>query len=101
MTASGRWREGRWRVLMTRSRMPASDGDIRFDDGQFIPVSFANWDGSNGEAGSKHTLTTWYWLLLPPEDDPGRTYGLPAGSGVLTFLLGLWLVRRQRRLGAS
>jgi len=97
LTASGRWREGRWRVLMTRSRQPGGNGDIRFDDGRFIPISFANWDGSNGEVASRHTLTTWYWLLLQPEDNPARTYGLPAGSGLLTFLLGFWLVRRQRR----
>ncbi|RLA34987.1 MAG: hypothetical protein DRR03_06155 [Gammaproteobacteria bacterium] len=82
---------------MTRSRITDGDDDIRFEDGQFIPVSFANWDGSNGEAGSKHTLTSWNWLLPPPEADPARTYGLPAGSGVLTLLLGFWLVRRQRR----
>ncbi|MBT7941966.1 MAG: hypothetical protein HN719_01280, partial [Alphaproteobacteria bacterium] len=24
-------------------------------------------DGSNSEQGTKHTLTTWYWLLLQPE----------------------------------
>jgi len=94
---SGRWHQGRWRILMTRSRITDGDDDIRFEDGQFIPVSFANWDGSNGEAGSKHTLTSWNWLLLPPEADPARTYGLPAGSGVLAFVLGFWLVRRQRR----
>ena len=38
---------------------------------RFIPVSFANWDGSNGEVGSKHTLTAWYWLYLTPTPDPG------------------------------
>lgn len=97
VVACGTWHEGRWRVLMSRPRTPLADGDIRFDDGRFIPVSFANWDGSNGEAGSRHTLTTWAWLLLPPQADPLRTYGLPAGSGLLTLLLGLWLVRRQRR----
>jgi hypothetical protein len=40
--------------------------DIQFTDGQFIPIAFAAWDGSNSEKGSKHTMTTWYWLLLKP-----------------------------------
>ena len=37
-----------------------------FARGAFIPVAFAAWDGSNGETGSRHTITTWYWLLLEP-----------------------------------
>ena len=43
-----------------------SDKDIQFVEGAFIPIAFAAWDGSNGEKGSKHTMTTWYWLLLKP-----------------------------------
>ena len=66
-TANGRWDHGRWRVIMKRPRAGIDQGDIIFNEGRFIPVSFANWDGSNGEKGSRHTLTTWYWLLLPPE----------------------------------
>jgi DMSO reductase family type II enzyme heme b subunit len=95
-SASGEWKEGRWQVIMKRPRYTA-DGDVLFKEGQFIPVSFANWDGSNGEVGSKHTLTTWYWLILPPEMNPGRVYGLPAGIALLVFLAGLLLVRSQRK----
>ena len=58
--------------------MIKGDGDLRFTEGQFIPVSFANWDGNNAEVGSRHTLTTWYWLLLPPEIRQARWfYGAP------------------------
>jgi hypothetical protein len=42
------------------------ENDLQFVEGQFIPVAFAAWDGSNSEQGSKHTMTTWYWLLLKP-----------------------------------
>ncbi|MBA1332882.1 hypothetical protein QQ73_18050, partial [Candidatus Endoriftia persephone str. Guaymas] len=61
------------------------------------PISFANWDGSNGEVGSKHTLSTWYWLLLPPEIDYVYIYGMPLGVALLVFLAGILLVRSQRR----
>ena len=96
LAANGSWQHGRWRVLMKRPRSGGDSGDINFDKGRFIPVSFANWDGSNGEVGSKHTLTTWYWLLLPPETDLMKVYGLPLGIGFLVFVAGLLLVRSQR-----
>ncbi|MDM8561789.1 c-type cytochrome [Candidatus Marithioploca araucensis] len=97
LVATGKWEQGHWRVLMKRPRDGSNSGDVSFTEGQFIPISFANWDGSNGEVGSKHTLTSWYWLLLPPKTDYNRLYGMPLGVGFLTFLLGIVLVRNQRR----
>jgi len=97
LAASGLWKDGKWRVLMKRPRDGSTSGDVSFDEGQFIPISFANWDGSNGEMGSKHTLSTWYWLMLPPEEDLTKIYGIPAGVGFLVFLAGLGIVAIQRR----
>lgn len=96
LKAEASWKDGRWRVLMRRPRLN-DNGDVNFTEGSFIPVSFANWDGSNGEVGSKHTLTTWYWLVLPPREDLVKLYGLPAGLALLVFLSGLLLVRSQRK----
>lgn len=97
LTANGKWEHGRWQVIMKRSRYDKTHGDILFDEGQYLPVSFASWDGSNGERGSRHTLTTWYWLLLPLEVNKVKVYGLPLGSGLLTLCAGLVIVRNQRR----
>jgi hypothetical protein len=83
---------------MKRPRKSNDQGDISFDEGRFIPVSFANWDGSNGERRSRHTLTTWYWLLLPHEENKIKVYGLPLGSGLLVFIAGLLLIRSQRSI---
>jgi DMSO reductase family type II enzyme heme b subunit len=94
LSANGIWQHGRWQILMKRPRI--SGDDVSIEEGRFIPISFANWDGSNGETGSKHTLTTWYWLLLPPQTDLVKVYGLPLGSGLLVFIAGLLLVRSQR-----
>ncbi len=47
--------------------------------------------------GLKHTLTSWHWLLLPPKLDPLRVYGIPVGIGLFVFILGLVLVRSQRK----
>ncbi|MCF6258114.1 MAG: c-type cytochrome [Gammaproteobacteria bacterium] len=98
-SANGKWEHGRWRILMKRPRQGGDSGDVSFNEGSFIPVSFANWDGNNGEAGSKHTLTTWYWLILPPHPDPVRVYGLPFGVAGGVFLLGIILVRSHRKAG--
>ncbi len=67
LRASGTYDKGAWRVLMRRALTTADpDNDLQFVEGKFIPIAFAAWDGSNGEKGTKHTLTTWYWLLLAP-----------------------------------
>jgi DMSO reductase family type II enzyme heme b subunit len=97
LIATGSWEDGRWRILMKRPREAGNSGDVSFTESQFIPISFANWDGSNGETGSKHTLTGWYWLLLSPQINYNRLYGIPLGIGFLTFLLGIFFVRSQRR----
>ncbi|VAX11301.1 hypothetical protein MNBD_GAMMA26-881 [hydrothermal vent metagenome] len=56
---------GTWKVVMKRSRTTDdAENDLQFEEGKFIPVAFATWDGSNNETGSKHTMTTWYWLIL-------------------------------------
>ncbi|MEE9195497.1 MAG: ethylbenzene dehydrogenase-related protein [Alphaproteobacteria bacterium] len=69
--ASGIYGKGTWRVVMTRPlAAPERDKDIQLAEGTFIPIAFAAWDGSNGEKGTRHTLTTWYWLLLKPPVGP-------------------------------
>jgi len=97
LMASGAWKDGKWKVMMTRPLKGGASGDLSFEEGQFIPISFANWDGSNGESGSRHTLSTWYWLVLPQELDVTRVYGMPVGSALLVFLAGLVLVSGQRK----
>ena len=98
LTAQGSWQHGLWRVMFTRPRFSAEGNDVIFNEGQFIPISFANWDGSNGEVGPKHTLTTWYWLVLPPETDMTKVIGIPLGIALMIFLAGLMLVKSQRKL---
>ncbi|MCP3686805.1 MAG: c-type cytochrome [Gammaproteobacteria bacterium] len=97
LIAQGSWQQGRWRVMFTRPRFNDDTVDINFEEGQFMPISFANWDGSNGESGSKHTLTTWYWLVLPPQANLLKLIGMPLIAGLLCFIGGLLLVRSQMR----
>lgn len=68
LQAKGSYDDGTWRVLMVRPLTTSDpENDLQFVEGSFIPVAFAAWDGSNNsEKGSRHTMTTWYWLLLKP-----------------------------------
>ena len=109
LITQGEWQDGRWRVLFKRPRgivestgvsqqdVDADSGDLVFRKGQFIPVSFANWDGNNGEAGSKHTLTPWFWLLLPHETNYSMVYGVSLGTSLAFLLAGMTLVWGMRR----
>ena len=93
MTAKGAYDQGTWRVVIKRSLTTKEmDKDLQFETGRFIPIAFAAWDGSNSEKETKHTLTTWYWLLLiPPANN------MPLLSALCVFLLflagGIWWVR--------
>lgn len=67
LRAGGLYQDGTWRVVMQRPLATADPAaDIQFREGLFTPIAFAAWDGSNSETGSRHTMTTWYWLLLKP-----------------------------------
>jgi len=96
LSAHGQWRDGQWKVMFTRPRQNSDQPDVDFDEGRFIPISFANWDGSNGEVGSRHTLTTWYWLVLPPQANLVKVIGIPLAVAIFFLLAGLLLIRSQR-----
>lgn len=94
-SARGEYKDGTWRVVFHRARHGGS-GDVPFDSGQLIPVAFANWDGSNGEEASKHTLTRWVWLRLDPPPSLNVVY-VPAAVVVLLAGGLLGVSARMRR----
>ncbi|NIP72465.1 MAG: c-type cytochrome [Gammaproteobacteria bacterium] len=99
--AKGLYRDGTWRVVMVRPLQTEDpEADIQFVEGRFTPIAFAAWDGSNSEAGSRHTMTTWYWLLLEPAEG-ARPY--LAGLIAFVMLLGgeLWWLRGATRKRAG
>ena len=86
LVAKAVYSDGTWKALIYRPLTTTSpEKDVQFTEGKFIPVAFAAWDGSNnGEKASKHTMTTWYWLLLKPD-----TGSKPLIFGLIAF--GLFL----------
>lgn len=102
LQAKGNYSDGTWRVLITRPLTTSSpENDIQFTGGKFIPVAFAAWDGSNNsEGGSRHTMTTWYWLLLKPATGYRP---LIAALAVMALFAGalLWWARSAARKPAA
>ncbi len=101
ISAAGQYNKGSWRVVMKRP-LTTSDPtkDLQFEEGRFIPIAFAAWDGSNSEKGSKHTMTTWYWLLLKP---PTGFKPLVLALLVMGLITGgqFWWVRSAARKESS
>ncbi|MFQ6017424.1 MAG: c-type cytochrome [Kiloniellaceae bacterium] len=97
LTGTGIWRDGQWRVVLSRSLATDDLRDLRFEVGRYVPIAFANWDGWAGQAGGRHTLTSWYWVLLEPEERPLIVYGATGFSGFAAGLLFLAAARRQAR----
>jgi DMSO reductase family type II enzyme heme b subunit len=97
LSANGTWENGRWQVVFSRPRQTGSPADISFDEGSYIPIAFANWDGLAGDKGGRHSFTPWYWIQLEPGADPARLYGFPIFFGLLAGVAFLVAARSQRR----
>ncbi len=97
VTGRGRWEHGRWRVVMTRARVPRDrTADVSFEVGRLIPFAIQAWDGSNGEQGLLMSLSTWNVLVLEAPAS-ARVYVFPGVVAALAALGEWWLVRRVRR----
>lgn len=98
LAAKGAWKDGRWQVVFKRAIRTEDDAvDLQFEEGRYIPISFANWDGLAGQKGGRHSFTSWYWLLLEPHENVGLVWSVTGGSGVLSGVIFLLAVDRQRR----
>ncbi|MFQ5680184.1 MAG: c-type cytochrome [Gemmatimonadota bacterium] len=100
-TASGAWREGRWRVVVRRPfEAPEPEQGTNLRPGSLVPIAFHIRDGSNGETGLRMAISSWYFLHLE-KPAPAKSYlaVLLVAVGVLGLELGLgrWLDGRARR----
>ncbi len=86
LSVQSHYHKGTWKVVMKRAMTTEeTEQDLQFQEGSFIPIAFSAWDGSNSETGSKHTMTTWYWILLKP---PASAKPMMTGAAVGLLLFG-------------
>jgi len=92
----GTWKDGQWRVVLTRSlKNEDSRNDVQFEPGRLIPIAFNVWDGSNGEHGLIMSLSDWRFIALEASI-PGSLY---LWTIVVMLMVGLaewWFVRYSR-----
>jgi DMSO reductase family type II enzyme heme b subunit len=97
LAASGAYENGTWRVIFKRNLTTESIDDLQIQEGIFIPIAFSAWDGSNGESGTKNTLTTWYWIILESESTALPCIGALIALFLVIGLEMLWLRNSARR----
>lgn len=64
VTGFGRWSDGRWQVIFTRTLRSPEAEDVSFAGGRVYSVAFAAWDGSNGERNGQKSTSQWVGLQL-------------------------------------
>lgn len=97
LTAKHEYVDGQHRLVFKRTlSTPDRDLDIQLAPGQFIPLAFFAWDGSNSETATKSSLSSWYFLLLEPAI-PVTVYLYPLLAFLLMGLAQWGLIRRLRK----
>jgi len=94
---------GQYRVVVRRPLRTSDRADFLFPVGQFFPMAFWAWDGSEGDEGAKAAISTWYYVRLEVPSSQ-RRFVIPPLAALVTVgvELGLsrWAQRRRSRQGA-
>jgi DMSO reductase family type II enzyme heme b subunit len=85
---------GQYRAVMQRPLKTAPD--FVFRPGEFFPVGFWAWDGSEGDDGAKAAISTWYYARLEPPASK-RQFVVPPILALVTGAAELGLARWARR----
>ncbi len=90
----GSYNEGQWSVIFKRARR--SRGGMSFEEDQFYPIAFSNWDGFNRERGNKRALSAWYNVYIEPAEKPSPV-GPMVRAGLTVLGLELLFIAMVRR----
>jgi len=95
--AQARFADGQWQLVLRRT-LAAQDTARRFTmpTGTAMPIAFFAWDGSNGEAGGRGSISSWYFLHLN-EPATASIFIAPVVAAGFTALLGIILVMRAQK----
>ena len=97
VTGEGYYKNGQYRVVMKRALQTGEkEKDIQFEIGKFYPIAFYAWDGTNGETGTKRSITPWYFVLMEP-DVPKSVYFYPPVVVIVVFGLEIVIQKMLKR----
>ena len=97
-TANAVYANGQYRLVLKRPLASKDAARLAFRPGVFTPVAFQAWDGGAGEAGTRMSLTSWYYLRLE-EPQSNRRFVVPPVVAVLTLVAMLLVGRVANRRG--
>lgn len=82
MQGRGQWQEGVWTVVLKRSlKTTDTEQDCQFKEGA-RSVSFAVWDGDQGDRGARKSLSEWVILdIRPASSSSSAEQGGSDGTG--------------------
>jgi DMSO reductase family type II enzyme heme b subunit len=86
---------GQYRLVMKRPLAVQGTDRPTFQPAVFTPVAFQAWDGGAGEAGTRMSLTSWYYLRLE-EPQSNRKFVIPPVVALLTLAAMVLIVRAAR-----
>jgi mono/diheme cytochrome c family protein len=89
---------GEWTLLYKRAR--STRGQISFEENQFVPLSFAVWDGFSRDHGNKRAISRWFYLYLQPREVPSPV-GPMIRTAIVVLLIELIIVFYIRRRHAT
>ncbi|MBI2060003.1 MAG: c-type cytochrome [Nitrospirae bacterium] len=95
VTGSQSYLNGRYKVVFTRPLQSDDEIDLDFPSGEYIPVGFLTWDGSQGETEGKCSLSAWYHLMLK-EKPSKKSYAYSVLFGLLALAAEVWVAKRTR-----
>ena len=89
----------RWLVVFKRSLSSQEKSEVSFKEGAVTPVAFAVWNGSEGHAGGRKVVSTWYYVGLETEERIG-TYIYPVIAFIMSaaIMTGIIFIIRKKRL---
>jgi DMSO reductase family type II enzyme heme b subunit len=65
VSATGRWSQGRWTVLLRRAlNVTAPDGGVALAPGQKASVAFAVWEGDHRDRNGQKQVSIWQELVV-------------------------------------
>jgi hypothetical protein len=82
--------------VIRRPLKTADAEDFAFRPGEFFPVAFWVWDGSDGDEGPKAAVSTWYYARLEPPPSK-RQFLVPPILVLVAGAAELGLARWARR----
>jgi mono/diheme cytochrome c family protein len=62
VSGKGVWNGGEWRVVFKRTLWPNSANDANITHGNPVPISFAIWDGGQGDRDGQKSVSQWHDL---------------------------------------